>query len=253
MIGGNCPDHVMPKSSPRDRAPSKTASVRARPILQEKRSGTLPPALARVGRSLAPMDWAPMQNPAQQQEVPPSERITITNEVELEAARLLSVAPPDEFPPKPGTLSLLDDEVHVGFECRDLTGALAVAERILLKCADAEARACADACRARLIARYVAIIGSLERVPVLVAPLADVDAMALDYRAAFVVWQIDGHTSLDAILDVSGMPALETLRIVSELVRREIITFLRPDTTHPVEGRTRHGSSRGSSGTAHHR
>jgi hypothetical protein len=177
-----------------------------------------------------------MQDPAQLQGVPPSERITVTNEVELEQARLRSVPPPDEFPSEPGSLLRLNDEMHVRFVHRDLTGALAVAERILAKCDDDEARACADACRAKLIARYVASIGSLEQVPVLVAPLAEIDAGVLDPRAAFVLSQVDGHTNLDAILDVSGMPALETLRIVSELARRRIIAFRgRPDATRVME------------------
>jgi hypothetical protein len=166
-----------------------------------------------------------MQDPAQPPQVPPSERITVTNEVALEQARLQSVAPPDELPLEPGDLWLLNDEMHARLLHRDLTGALAVAERILTRWDDADARECADACRTRLIARYLARIGSLDQVPVLVTPLPAIDARALDYRAAFVLSQVDGHTSLDAILDVSGMPALETLRIVAELVRREIIAF----------------------------
>jgi hypothetical protein len=146
-----------------------------------------------------------MHDPAQLPEVPPSERITVTNEVELEEARLRSVPPPGEFPAESGSLSLLNDEMHVRFVHRDLR-------------------------RAKLIARYVASIGSLEQVPVLVASLAELVGRALDPRAAFVVAQIDGHTSLDTILDLSGMSVLETLRTVCELVRRKIIAF--PPTPH---------------------
>jgi hypothetical protein len=167
-----------------------------------------------------------MQDPRQLPQDAPSERITITNEAALEQARLRSVAPPpDELPPEPGSLSMLNDEMHARFLHRDLTGALAVAEAILARWNDADARECADACRAKLIARYVARIGSLEQVPVVVVPLAEIGAVALDYRAAFLLSQVDGHTSLDTILDVSGMPVLETLRIVSDLARRGVIAF----------------------------
>jgi hypothetical protein len=157
--------------------------------------------------------------------MPPDDRITVTNEVELEEARRRSVPPPEEFPSELRSLSLLSDEMHIRFVHKDLVGALAVAERILARCDDAEARACADVCRAKLIARYVVSIGSLEQVPVLVAPLVEIVADALDPRAALVLAHVDGHTSLDTILDVSEMSALETLRIVWELVRRKIIAF----------------------------
>jgi hypothetical protein len=157
--------------------------------------------------------------------LPPSERVTITNEAALEQARLQSVPPPGEPPSDPGNLSMLNDEMHARFLHRDLTGALAVAEAILGRWNDPDARECADACRARLIARYVGRIGPLEQVPVLVMKLTEIGAARVDYRAAFLLSQVDGHTSLDAILDVSGMSVLETLRIVSDLARRGIIAF----------------------------
>jgi hypothetical protein len=75
------------------------------------------------------------------------------------------------------------------------------------------------------VAGYIATIGSLEKVPVLVTPLAQIDASSVDHRAGFVLSQVDGDTSLQAILDVSGMPPLEALRIVCELARRRVIAF----------------------------
>ncbi len=145
-------------------------------------------------------DWEPMPDAAPPPPVRPSERITVTNEVELEEARLRSVLPADDFPSAPGSLSLLDEDIV----------------------------------RAKRIARYVTSIGSLEQVPLLVTPLEEIDPGALDPRAAFVLSQVDGRTSLDAILDVSAMSAVETLRIVWELARREIIAFPDPPDTTPV-------------------
>jgi hypothetical protein len=118
--------------------------------------------------------------------------------------------------------------MRVRFARKDYGGALAIAEVIIAVGGEsADAKACADACRATLVSACIETIGSLERVPTLVAPLAQIDASSVDHRAGFVLPQIDGATSLGAILDVSGMPSIDTLRIVRELVRRGIIVFRR--------------------------
>jgi hypothetical protein len=116
--------------------------------------------------------------------------------------------------------------MRLRFARNDFPGALAIAETILSSGdSDAEVKSCADDCRAKLVAAYIANIGSLEQVPTLVAPLVEIDARAIDHRAGFVLSQVDGATSLEAILDVSGMSSLDALRIVRELVRRRIIVL----------------------------
>ena len=63
----------------------------------------------------------------------------------------------------------------------DFSGALAAAEMILGHGPeDAQAKACADACRAMLVQEYIASIGSLDQVPVLAAPLSELDASTVD-------------------------------------------------------------------------
>jgi hypothetical protein len=154
------------------------------------------------------------------------ERITLTNEVELECARLQCERPPDEAAPTRLDAPDLVPEMRLRFARADFSGALVIAETILSSGdGDDEAKSCADACRANLVEAYVASIGSLEQVPALVTPLAEIDARSVDHRAGFVLSQVDGATSLATILDVSGMSSLDALRIVRELVRLRVIVL----------------------------
>ncbi len=62
---------------------------------------------------------------------------------------------------------------------------------------------------------YGAILGGAERVPVHGNAMGD-----LDPRAAFLLSRIDGAMTVEDVLDVSGMPRLEALRVMALLVRR---------------------------------
>jgi hypothetical protein len=54
---------------------------------------------------------------------------------------------------------------------------------------------------------------------------AQIDPRTMDHREAFVLAQVDGVTSLETILDVSGMSVRDALRIVRVLMRRGIIVL----------------------------
>jgi hypothetical protein len=173
-----------------------------------------------------------------------SQRITITNEVELEHARLQCVTPADEGPSAPTVGSQLAGEMRVRFARKDFAGALAVAETILASHGgNPEVQGCAEACRSRLMASYVASIGSLQKVPVVAAPLDEVHASTVDHRAGFVLAQVDGATNLEEILDVCGMSSLDALRIVSELARRQIIVFRGATAAVGAKTRRRNGET----------
>jgi hypothetical protein len=47
----------------------------------------------------------------------------------------------------------------------------------------------------------------------------------MDHRAGFILSLIDGASSVDLILDVCGMPKLDALRILQELVQQKIVAF----------------------------
>ena len=65
-------------------------------------------------------------------------------------------------------------------------------------------------------------IGPVTSVPVLVA---DVTKVNLDPRAAFVLRFLDGMSSIDDILDASGLPRVEALRILAALVDARVIAL----------------------------
>jgi len=65
-------------------------------------------------------------------------------------------------------------------------------------------------------------LGPLTAVPVLVA---DVTKLNLDHRAAFVLRFLDGMSSIEDILDASGLPRLEALSILDNLLRHQVIAL----------------------------
>ncbi len=120
-------------------------------------------------------------------------------------------------------------EMRERFSLGDYTGALAIAESILEEASDTpaagEAREYAESCRSVLQQMYTARIGPLDRVPVVMVPRDQLRWLSIDHRAGFVLSHVDGISSLEMILDVSGMPVLDTLRILCELNQQRIISF----------------------------
>jgi HD-GYP domain-containing protein (c-di-GMP phosphodiesterase class II) len=71
---------------------------------------------------------------------------------------------------------------------------------------------------------YVETLGSLDRVLRVAMAGANLAALSLDHRAGFVLSFVDGMSSVEDLLDVSGLPRLELLRILCELVRAGVVT-----------------------------
>jgi hypothetical protein len=108
----------------------------------------------------------------------------------------------------------------------DYTGALELAEaRLVSNPSDAEALDVRDQCQTILKQMYSARLGSLQRVPVIMVPPEQLRWMSIDQRAAFMLHNIDGISTLEMILDVSGMPMLDAMRILTELVQQRVIAF----------------------------
>ena len=62
-------------------------------------------------------------------------------------------------------------------------------------------------------------LGSLERVPVLRVAPAQLAKLGLDHRAGFVLSMIDGATAIETLIDMSGLPRVDVLRILDEVVQ----------------------------------
>jgi hypothetical protein len=210
-----------------------------------------------------------------------SQRPTLTNEVELEAARARSAQPPEAAgrlpsgllaianlrspsalppsvasstsPPSGGTPSpsnieaavlgaiqgsapapeiterTIEDpvaEMRERASLGDYTGALEMAELILAADpASLEAAECVENCRSVLENMYAARLGPSSGVPVVVVPQAQMQWLSIDHRAGFVLSLIDGFSTLEMIIDVSGMQKLDALRILHALVQQRIVSF----------------------------
>ncbi len=116
----------------------------------------------------------------------------------------------------------MNERVSLG----DYSGALEMAELILTdQPGHPEAAACAERCRSVLESMYSARLGALGRVPIVVVPRTQMQWLSIDHRAGFVLSLVDGASTLEMILDVCGMPRLDALRILSELVERKILAF----------------------------
>jgi len=103
-------------------------------------------------------------------------------------------------------------------------GALEVAESLLAAFPDhSEAASARLRCIAKLEAAYRSRLGNLQTAPSVRVPPDEVIWLDLDHRAGFVLAQVDGVASYDDIAELCGMGRLEALRILCELLRREII------------------------------
>ncbi|MDP9000404.1 MAG: hypothetical protein M3O46_09860 [Myxococcota bacterium] len=221
----------------------------------------LPPAVPEFGRE------------------PITERVTLTNEVELEKARALSaVAGPPTRRSTSSALSIanarapsspsapveddardpmrhlspsnieaavlgaigesttpeimertIDDpaaEMRERFLLGDYSGALEMADLILADSADnVEAAECGQNCRTVLENMYAARLGPVDRVPMVIVARAQMQWLSMDHRAGFILSLIDGSSSVEMILDMSGMPKLDAYRILHELVQQKIVSF----------------------------
>lgn len=122
-----------------------------------------------------------------------------------------------------GQLDLID-EMEELYALDDLTGALRCAEMVLGRDPDnVQARHCADNCRRRLLHLYSSKIGDLTGVPASVLSESELRWLGLDRRAAFLLSRIDGVSSVEDVIDVSGMPRIEAMKTLVDLLDRGAI------------------------------
>lgn len=118
----------------------------------------------------------------------------------------------------------LEGQMEELYALDDLTGALRFAELILGRApGNEQARRCADNCRRRLLGLYSSKIGNLEAVPMPALSETELRWLGLDHRSAFLLSRVDGTSTVDDILDVCGMPRLEALKTLVDLLDRGAI------------------------------
>ena len=132
-------------------------------------------------------------------------------------------------PPPEITERTIEDpaaEMRERFSLGDYTGALEMADLLLTEDpGHLEAAECGENCRTVLEGMFAARLGPLDRVPMVVVPRTQMRWLSIDHRAGFILSLIDGSSSVELILDVCGMPRLDALRILHELVQQKIVAF----------------------------
>lgn len=108
----------------------------------------------------------------------------------------------------------------------DFSGALLIAESILAHAPDEpEASRYARSCRDVLMQMYSARLGALDKVVTVSVPSDQIRWLTLDHRAGFLLSLIDGGSTVEQILDISGMPRLDALRIMYQLLDERVISL----------------------------
>jgi hypothetical protein len=140
----------------------------------------------------------------------------------MPAVRAPGTEPQGEKSQEGGNHQDMQDRYAVG----DFTGALVVAESLLDADPENEdAKRYAQSCREVLTQMYAARIGPMEQVATVAVPPDQITWLSLDHRAGFLLSLVDGVSSIDEILDISGMTRLDALRIMYTLVQQNVITL----------------------------
>ncbi len=112
------------------------------------------------------------------------------------------------------------------FALGDFTAALRLAELVLgAEPENRQAVETARASRQKLAQLYGSRLGPLDRVPRRTVLDSEIRWLGLDHRDGFVLAQVDGGHTIEEIIDVTGMPALEVLKTLVELLDVGAIAF----------------------------
>jgi tetratricopeptide (TPR) repeat protein len=110
------------------------------------------------------------------------------------------------------------------FALGDFSGSLELIEKILQVDPDhGEARDYLRQNEATLVSMYESKLGSLTLVPRLAIKPEEVLWLNLDHRAGFLLAQIDGTVDYETLFALSGLPRLDTARILANLIADGVI------------------------------
>ena len=126
--------------------------------------------------------------------------------------------------PAPGEVAVWMEGARELFALGDFSGSLEMIERILrVDPTHAEARAYLRQNESTLVAMYESKLGPLSGVPRLAIHAEEVMWLNLDHRAGFLLAQVDGTVTLDDLFALSGLPRLDTARILASLFAEGVI------------------------------
>jgi hypothetical protein len=150
-------------------------------------------------------------------------------ELDLDLSDVARSGPPPELlvPTAPGSGRDVEiREMKDRYAMGDFTGALAVADGMLERDADdIDAQRYAQSCRDVLTQMYSARLGALSQHVRVAVPGDEIRWLSLDHRAGFVLSLIDGSSTVEELLDISGMNRLDALRIIYTLFDQRVIAL----------------------------
>jgi hypothetical protein len=110
------------------------------------------------------------------------------------------------------------------FDVGDFSGALILAEGILESEPESvDALLYAEHCRDVLTQMYISRLGGMKRIPHIAVTNEQLRWLALDHRAGFLLSLVDGRSSFEEVLDVSGMSTVDALRLLMDLLQQNVI------------------------------
>lgn len=149
--------------------------------------------------------------------------------LELDLSEVARSGPPPPVFLSSPTASARDAEISEmkdRYAMGDFTGALVVAEGLLeLDASDLDAQRYAQSCRDVLTQMYSARLGALSQRVRVAVPGDQIRWLSLDHRAGFVLSLIDGSSTVEELLDISGMNRLDALRILYTLFDQRVIAL----------------------------
>ncbi|MEO8701293.1 MAG: serine/threonine-protein kinase [Kofleriaceae bacterium] len=72
---------------------------------------------------------------------------------------------------------------------------------------------------------YLSRIGPRRQSPHVAMSTSQITSLSLDHRAGFLLSLVDGRCTIEELLDISGMPRVETLRVVCELLDQGVLAL----------------------------
>lgn len=147
-------------------------------------------------------------------------------------AQDLELAPPpqmtdrsESLPPVP-SLADAAQQMQGCYEVGDFSGALNAAEVLLEHDPeDVEANRYAQSCRDVLTQMFSARLAPLDRVVSVAISPEQIRWLSLDHKSGFLLSLVDGTSSIEELLDVSGMTRLDALRILLTLSQQKVIAL----------------------------
>lgn len=224
----------VPESQPPAR---RTPTSDPPPVLSAPASSDKRP-VRRSSRPPRPASRPGFERPARRPSSPPAPSLEL--ELELDTQEVAQAPQRDSLElelPVPdarsssGAPGPVSNDPHVvamkdRYATGDFSGALIVAEGILeAEPLHEEAMRCRQRCVEVLSQMYLARLGSLSQIVRVALSGDEIRWLSLDHRAGFLLSLIDGDSSIETLLDISGMPRLEALRILYGLLDQRVIAL----------------------------